>query len=93
MNETFHQMIATALGLTDRQVTQALALLEGGSTIPFISRYRKEATGGLDEVQIESIQNQFEKLKETARRKETVLNTIGAQGKLTDDLRRRIEAC
>ncbi|MGN0054724.1 MAG: Tex family protein [Bacteroides sp.] len=93
MNETFHQMIATALGLTDRQVTQTLALLEGGATIPFISRYRKEATGGLDEVQIESIQNQFEKLKETARRKETVLGTIETQGKLTDDLRRRIEVC
>lgn len=66
-------------------------LLEGGATIPFISRYRKEVTGGLDEVQIEAIQSQYEKLQETAKRKETILKTIEAQGKLTQELQKRIE--
>ena len=66
-------------------------LLEGGATIPFISRYRKEVTGGLDEVQIEAIQSQYEKLQETAKRKETILKTIDAQGKLTQELQKRIE--
>lgn len=66
-------------------------LLEGGATIPFISRYRKEVTGGLDEVQIDAIQSQYEKLQETAKRKETILKTIEAQGKLTQELQKRIE--
>ena len=90
MNELFPHLIATPLALTDRQVSRTLALLDDGATTPFISRYRKEATGGLDEVQIEAIRNRYEKLKETERRKETILTTIEAQGKLTDALRRRI---
>ena len=69
-------MISAALGISERQISQTLGLLEDGATIPFISRYRKEATGGLDEVQIEAIQTQYEKLSETAKRKETILNTI-----------------
>ncbi len=84
-------MIAAALGLSERQIAQTLGLLEGGATIPFISRYRKEATGGLDEVQIEAIQTQHEKLSETAKRKETILNTIREQGKLTPELQKRID--
>ena len=92
MNDLFPHLIATSLGLTDKQVRQTLALLDDGATIPFISRYRKEATGGLDEVQIESIRDCYEKLKETERRKETILTTIEAQGKLTDALKQRIES-
>ena len=92
MNDLFPHLIATSLGLTDKQVRQTLALLDDGATIPFISRYRKEATGGLDEVQIESIRDRYEKLKETERRKGTILTTIEAQGKLTDALKQRIES-
>ena len=92
MNDLFPHLIATSFGLTDKQVRQTLALLDDGATIPFISRYRKEATGGLDEVQIESIRDRYEKLKETERRKETILTTIEAQGKLTDALKQRIES-
>lgn len=66
-------------------------MLENGATIPFISRYRKEVTGGLDEVQIESIKTHYEKLSETAKRKETILSTIQEQGKLTAELQKRIE--
>ena len=70
---------------------QTLGLLANGATIPFISRYRKEVTGGLDEVQIESIRTHYEKLSETAKRKETILSTIQEQGKLTAELQKRIE--
>ena len=90
MNELFPHLIAAPLDLTDKQVRQTLALLDDGATTPFISRYRKEATGGLDEVQIEAIRERYEKLKETERRKETILTTIEAQGKLTDALKQRI---
>lgn len=68
-------------------------LLEEGATIPFIARYRKEVTGGLDEVQIEWVKKEFQRQEDLKKRKETVLDTIGAQGKLTDELRRRIEQC
>ena len=91
MIQDFHRMISAALGISERQISQTLGLLEDGATIPFISRYRKEATGGLDEVQIEAIQTQYEKLSETAKRKETILNTIQEQGKLTAELQKRIE--
>lgn len=91
MIQDFHQMISAALGISERQISQTLGLLEDGATIPFISRYRKEVTGGLDEVQIESIKTHYEKLSETAKRKETILNTIQEQGKLTAELQKRIE--
>ena len=81
--EQFSQMIATALKLPVHRVENTLKLLQGGATIPFISRYRKEATGGLDEVQIGDIHTRYEKLCELAKRKETVLSTIEEQGKLT----------
>ena len=90
--EIFNQMIATALQIEGRRVANTLELLAGGATIPFISRYRKEATGGLDEVQIEQIKQMHERLSEVAKRKETILSTIDEQGKLTPELRRRIEA-
>lgn len=89
--EPFSTMIANALGIAVHQVDNTLTLLAGGATIPFISRYRKEATGGLDEVQIGEIKDRNDKLCELAKRKETILSTIEEQGKLTDELRRRIE--
>lgn len=91
MKDLFYQMISGNLNLPSKQVSATLNLLEGGATIPFISRYRKEVTGGLDEVQIEAIQSQYEKLQETAKRKETILKTIEAQGKLTQELQKRID--
>lgn len=84
-------MIAAAMKLPVHRIDNTLKLLEGGATIPFISRYRKEATGGLDEVQIDEIKNRHDKLCEVAKRKETILSTIEEQGKLTDELRQRIE--
>jgi len=89
--ELFSKMIATALGVAVYQVDNILSLLAGGATIPFISRYRKEAAGGLDEVQIGEIKDRNDKLCELSKRKETILSTIEEQGKLTDELRRRIE--
>ena len=91
--EIFSKMIATALNIAVRQVENTLSLLNGGATIPFISRYRKEATGGLDEVQIGEIKERHDKLTEIAKRKETILKTIEEQGKLTADLKKRIETC
>ena len=91
--EIFNKMIASALNIAERQVENTLSLLNGGATIPFISRYRKEATGGLDEVQIGEIKERSDKLCEIAKRKETILKTIEEQGKLNADLKRRIDAC
>lgn len=87
----FVTLIAQALQAGARQIEQTLALLDGGATIPFISRYRKEATGGMDEVQVEEIKNRYERLQETSKRKSTILSSIEEQDKLTDDLRNRIE--
>lgn len=88
--ELFHKMISALLGISERQIGSTLRLLQEGATIPFISRYRKEATGGLDEVQIEQIKEQHDKLSDIAKRKETILATISEQGKLTDELAKRI---
>ena len=85
------QLIAKAVGITPTQVNHTLELLNGGSTVPFISRYRKEATGGLDEVQIEAIQSHYQRLTELSKRKEFVLQTIDEQGKLTPELKQRIK--
>ena len=91
--EIFNKMIASSLNIAERQVSNTLSLLSGGATIPFISRYRKEATGGLDEVQISEIKERYDKLTEMVKRKETILKTIEEQGKLTAELKKRIEAC
>lgn len=85
--------IAKALGLNEAQVRNTLRLLDEGATIPFVSRYRKEMTGGLDEVAIANIKAHAERCRELEKRKETVLATIEAAGKLTDELRARIVAC
>ena len=89
----FARLIASALNLQERTVANTLALLEEGCTIPFISRYRKEKTGGLDEVQIAAISDRFDKLKEIQKRKETVVKTITDLQKMTPDLQKRIDDC
>ena len=87
------QLIAQRLNLREKQVEQTIALLDEGATIPFISRYRKEATGGLDEVAVADVAEQHRQLDELEHRKAFVLETIEAQGALTDELRARIMAC
>ena len=93
MLEIYPALISKALNIPEKQVAATLDLLESGCTIPFISRYRKEATGSLDEVQIASIADQYEKLGEMQKRKVTILSTIEEQGKLTEALQKRIEDC
>ena len=89
----FTQLITSELHLPEHGVENTLKLLDEGCTIPFISRYRKERTGGLDEVQITAISNRLEQLKEIAKRKETIVKTITEQGKLTPELQKRINDC
>ena len=87
------KLIAQSLQLGTEAVINTLTLLNEGCTIPFISRYRKERTGGLDEVQIAAISEHYDRLKEIEKRKETVLKTIGEQDKLTPELEKRINDC
>lgn len=89
---TFDAIISKNLNIQERQVANTLKLLAEGATVPFISRYRKEMTGSLDEVSIQAIQEQFEKLTELQKRKESVLKSIDEQGKLTDEIKKRVEA-
>ena len=91
MNQ-FTKLIAAQLNLKEQAVENTLALLEEGCTIPFISRYRKEKTGNMDEVNIEAIAQANEKLWD-GEEKETILKTIEEQGKLSDELKKRIEQC
>ena len=86
-------IIAKALGLREEAVKNTLRLLDEGATIPFIARYRKERTGGLDEIQITQISEWNERLKELTKRKETIVKTIVEQDKMTTELQQRIEAC
>lgn len=89
----FSTHISQSLQLPERGVDAVLSLLSEGCTIPFISRYRKEKTGNMDEVQIANISNIADKLKEIANRKETILKTIEEQGKLAAELKKRIDDC
>ena len=89
----FAKLIATAMNLQEKAVANTLALLDEGCTIPFISRYRKERTGGLDEVQIAGISDRYDKLNEIQKRKETVIKTINDLGKMTPELEKRIDTC
>ncbi len=91
MNYSEH--IAPILGLNTRQVAATIALLDEKATIPFIARYRKERTGSLDEVQIAAISEQYNRFLELEARKQTILNTIEEQGKLTPELKQQIEDC
>lgn len=88
-----NQIIAKQLNIPLRQVSNTIQLLDEGCTIPFISRYRKEKTGGLDEVQIGDIAQRYEKAKELAKRKETIIKTITEQDKMTPELMQRINDC
>lgn len=89
----FAKRISDLLNINIKYVDNTLELLDSGCTIPFISRYRKERTGGLDEVQITQICELNERMKETAKRKETIIKTISEQGKLTSELEKRINEC
>ena len=91
MVTSFHALISRILNIPAGQVERTIGLLGEGATIPFISRYRKEVTGGLDEVQIGNIKDQLDKLTELKKRKESILSSIEEQGKLTPELKKRIE--
>ena len=93
MNKEYVSIIVRETGLREHQVENTLKLLENGATIPFISRYRKESTGGMDEVQVTEVSNALERLDALAKRKETVLSTIEGLDKLTPELKDRIEHC
>src|SRR5690554_1672414 len=88
-----YTLISKSLGLSLKSVKNTVELLDGGATIPFISRYRKEATGGLDEVQIDQIKTQNEQYCELEKRKEFILKTISEQEKLTPELEEKIRNC
>ena len=89
----FISLIASALHLTENQIRNAIQLFIEGATIPFISRYRKEMTDGMDEVQLGDTKEQYDKLCELAKRKLAVLKSIEEQDKLTDELKSRIDNC
>ncbi|MDR1594986.1 MAG: RNA-binding transcriptional accessory protein [Prevotellaceae bacterium] len=93
MQTIYTTIIAKSLSISERNVSKTIDLLNDGATIPFISRYRKEATGGLDEVAVNEVKQQYEKLCELTKRKETVLKAIEEQGKLTPELKSTIENC
>ena len=90
--QLYSRLIATEINVSEKQVANTISLLDEGATIPFISRYRKEMTGSLDEVAIGTIKERYEKLQEIQKRRETILNTIEEQGQLTDELKAKIEA-
>lgn len=91
MEYIFYSIISSNLNIDKGRVERTVKLLDDGATIPFISRYRKEATGGLTEVAIGDIKEQLERLNELKKRKDTIIATIDGQGKMTDELRKRIE--
>lgn len=91
MQNIFAALIARTLGLSERNVANTISLFDEGSTIPFISRYRKEMTGSMDEVQVASVKENLDKLKEISERKVTILKTIGEAGALTPELQRKID--
>jgi uncharacterized protein len=86
------QTIVQELGITAKQIDATLALLQEGATVPFIARYRKEATNGLDEVQIASIRDRHAQLQELEHRRQYIHQSIDAQGKLTPELTAKIHA-
>ena len=91
--EDFCRQVATELNVAGGQIEGAVRLLEDGNTIPFIARYRKEATRGLDERQLRAIEDMLARARELAARKNTILKTIAEQGQLTPALRIQIEQC
>ncbi|MFH2094446.1 MAG: Tex family protein [Bacteroidota bacterium] len=91
MQDKYTELIAKEMQLAARFVKNTIELLEGGATIPFISRYRKEATGSMDELQVAAVRERFDKLVETDKRREAILKSIEEQGLLTDDLKQAVE--
>lgn len=91
--EEIVSIIARRLDIATRFVSNAVELIEGGATVPFISRYRKESTGAMDEVTVERVLDMLTELKDLQRRKAYILQTIETQGKLSEELRRKIEGC
>ncbi len=89
----FTHLIAESTHISEKSVNATIILLDEGCTIPFIARYRKERTGNLNEIQITQISEQYERLKEVQKRKETILKSIREQEKLTPELQKRIEDC
>lgn len=90
MTEKHITKIAQELQLTEKQVRAVLLLLEEGATVPFVARYRKEATGGMDEVNVISIRDRAEQLGTLDKRREAVLKSLEEQGKLTDELKKKV---
>jgi protein Tex len=90
MNPKHLQIISDTLGIKANQIENTVQLLDEGATIPFISRYRKEVTGSLDEVQMGDIKTQYQKLQELRKRREAILKSIEEQGKMTNELKGRI---
>ena len=88
-----YKLIAERTGLKEKYVQQVVDLLQDGATVPFISRYRKEATGGMTDVEVAQVAAELDNVNELEHRKEFILTTIEAQGKLTPELRSRIEEC
>ena len=91
MNDTHLGIIAEELTIHRNQVVAVSKLLEGGSTVPFIARYRKEATGSLDEVIISSIRDRLRKLEELDKRREAILKSLEDNGHLTEDLKFQVQ--
>ncbi|MDQ2791474.1 MAG: RNA-binding transcriptional accessory protein [Actinomycetota bacterium] len=89
---SLNQRIADELGVPERQVSAAVGLLDGGATVPFVARYRKEATGGLDDAQLRTLQERLDYLRELEERRSAILNSIREQGKLDDALEAKITA-
>ena len=92
LNQQISQLIAQELNVCDNQILAAIQLLDDGNTIPFIARYRKEATGGLDDTQLRHFETRLIYLHELEERRQTILKSIEEQGKLTDELRGKIQA-
>src|ERR1700689_3319571 len=90
--QSIDRKIAEELGVRERQVTAAVGLLDGGATVPFIARYRKEATGTLDDAQLRTLEERLRYLRELDERRDAILKEIEAQGKLTDELAQQIRA-
>ena len=84
-------LLAQEIGVTSPQVSAAVTLLDGGATVPFIARYRKEATNNLDDTHLRTLEERLLYLRELEERRQTILASIEEQGKLTDELRRAIE--
>jgi uncharacterized protein len=93
MDQKHIKLISHRIGIQESQVRNTISLLDEGATIPFISRYRKELTGSLDEVQVELIKDEKERMEELLKRRETILKTIEEQDLLTPELKKRIEDC